>query len=132
MSFFGKLFQKETSAPMVTEVSNRKISAAERRVQPRYRDGQHTYLYPLDRGPLEAIISDVSLGGVRMFTKERLAPNKKIGLVMMAKGTAMRILVETIWEQDMGGKFSYGARFLNLGWNEDSALREHLLVLKAS
>ncbi|GEM_PF-1870688 len=109
MDFIRNLFQKKESAQ--PEPEKKPKVTVERRRHPRYRAGSQTFLYSGSRAPIQATIVDISQGGVKLATRERLTAGSRMDLAIYTGGIVAKAVVVIKWELQAKDAFVYGAEF---------------------
>ena len=98
----------------------------EKRKHPRLSMCELTYLYPINRPPFQGKILDISLGGVRLETREKIEIGTHMGFVLYNRGVIVKILVTTRWESKEASDYIYGAEFESFDPREKEYIMQYI------
>lgn len=92
-------------------------SPRDKRLHPRYSDGQETICYPISALPFKVKIMDASLGGLKIQSRSPVALQSEIGIVLSSRGRSSQILVKVLRESRHEDCYEYGVEYIKAGYN---------------
>jgi len=110
MNLLRNLFQKKEAVE--PEPEKKAKTVVEKRKHPRFRVGGQTFLYSGNRQPLQATIVDISQGGVKLATRERLSAGAKMEMAIYTGGIVAKTILLVKWEMQVRDAFVCGAEFV--------------------
>lgn len=102
---------------------------SERRTSPRFSDYFTTRIFHPEWGMRDAVVLDISAGGIKIFCPEAVPSAVKFEVALKDKEFHFRVPVRTVWKDESRGGYMAGCQFLRLSEMQRSHLQHSLQIL---
>jgi hypothetical protein len=122
----GNIFSKKDKAEDGKAQAKNKAPVKERRKHPRFTVAELTYLYPQSKPPVQVTILDVSYGGCKIETRERIEMGSKLGLCLYVNNVVVKCSINLLWENRLKLYWAYGAEWTTTDPKEKAHIKKYV------
>jgi c-di-GMP-binding flagellar brake protein YcgR len=111
MGFLRDIFGKKET--VIEPGRKQQAPIVERRKFPRFVINENTFIYPVNKPPIQATIIDICQGGVKLELRESLQPGSKVELALYSGGLVVKAIIIIKWDLQKAAGHVCGAEFIS-------------------